>query len=272
MARFNVGDRVRCTSYSGINQRMVGRCGTIINIIGNIDNILVEFDEYISGHKGDFSDIKGEDGHCWWLDDYELEPYIGTLNKIVITTDGKTTTAKMYRDKTLVKVETTKCHPHDKFDFNVGARIAFDRLVGAKTEESPKGALKIEIGKKYKLNDYDKVTDHIGISRGTWEGIQSKGSVTIKNKTPQGNYVVDGGWCIAPEAFECEWVEPTYYNGKVVCVKTRLPIGLRKGKIYTFIDGTATNDWGSQVTRDRVVDFNDLVSRFPTVEWLEVVE
>lgn len=55
--------------------------------------------------------------------------------KIVITTDGKTTTAKMYRDKSVVKVETTKCHPDDRFDFTVGARIAFDRLVGKKKEE-----------------------------------------------------------------------------------------------------------------------------------------
>jgi hypothetical protein len=55
--------------------------------------------------------------------------------KIVITTDGKTTTAKMYRDKSVVKVETTKCHPDDRFDFMVGARVAFDRLVGEKKEE-----------------------------------------------------------------------------------------------------------------------------------------
>lgn len=59
-------------------------------------------------------------------------------DKIVITTDGKTTTAKMYRDKTLVKVQTTKCHPDDRFDFEVGARIAFDRLVGEKKEEPAK--------------------------------------------------------------------------------------------------------------------------------------
>lgn len=56
--------------------------------------------------------------------------------KIVITTDGKTTTAKMYRDKTVVKVETAECHPDDRFDFMVGARVAFDRLVGCKEEES----------------------------------------------------------------------------------------------------------------------------------------
>lgn len=55
--------------------------------------------------------------------------------KIVITTDGKTTTAKMYRDKTVIGVQTTKCHPDDRFDFKEGARIAFDRLVGEGKEE-----------------------------------------------------------------------------------------------------------------------------------------
>lgn len=56
-------------------------------------------------------------------------------NKIVITTDGCTTTAKMYRGKQLVEVQTTKCHPDDRFDFKVGAKIALDRLVGCKKEE-----------------------------------------------------------------------------------------------------------------------------------------
>lgn len=49
--------------------------------------------------------------------------------KIVITTDGKKTTARLYNDKECVKTATAKCSTDDEFDFEEGARIAFDRLV-----------------------------------------------------------------------------------------------------------------------------------------------
>ena len=61
-----------------------------------------------------------------------LEPV--NQNKIVITTDGITTTAKLYDGKTVVKIATAKCSPDDEFNFETGARIAFDRL----TLEIPK--------------------------------------------------------------------------------------------------------------------------------------
>lgn len=138
--------------------------------------------------------------------------------KIVITTDGKTTTAKMYRGKSVVKVETTKCHPDDRFDFMVGARVAFDRLVGEdEKKEAPKGTLKIEIGKKYKLKDYDKVSNHIGFSSENWRELQEEGAVTVRSKDRDGDYL-----CSTPkrtlvffshEAFECEWEEPISVNG-----------------------------------------------------------
>lgn len=55
-----------------------------------------------------------------------LIPYVD--NKIVITTDGKTTTAKMYDGKKLVNSAKAVCSPDDKFDFNIGAVMALERL------------------------------------------------------------------------------------------------------------------------------------------------
>lgn len=187
--KFKVGDVVIGNSY---NYPLTGK-GWVGKVTKVYDN-----GKFDARGKDRLTDL---DFRFLNLDPKDFNLYIKDQpTKIVITTDGKTTTAKMYRDKQLVEVQTTKCHPDDRFDFKVGARVAFDRLVGEKKEE------------------------------------------------------------------------PKYYNGKVVCVKTRVPCGLRNGKIYTFIDGTATNEWGGQVTSGRVIDFNDLVSRFPTVDWLEVVE
>lgn len=49
---------------------------------------------------------------------------------IVITSDGVTTTATRRIGKTIQVTATAKCNPGDTFDFEEGARIAFERLCG----------------------------------------------------------------------------------------------------------------------------------------------
>lgn len=49
---------------------------------------------------------------------------------IVITSDGVTTTATRRIGKTIQATATAKCSPGDAFDFDEGARIAFERLCG----------------------------------------------------------------------------------------------------------------------------------------------
>lgn len=49
---------------------------------------------------------------------------------IVITSDGVTTTATRRIGKTIQVTATAQCSPDDSFDFDEGARIAFERLCG----------------------------------------------------------------------------------------------------------------------------------------------
>ena len=70
-----------------------------------------------------------EDGGCWNWTDEMFSGLAVSRPKIVITTDGKTTTAKMYKGKKLLKAAESSCSPEDTFDFAVGAKIAFDRLM-----------------------------------------------------------------------------------------------------------------------------------------------
>ena len=49
--------------------------------------------------------------------------------KIVITTDGVTTTAKKYDGEKLIKEAKAVCSKDDTFDFDVGAKLAMDRLM-----------------------------------------------------------------------------------------------------------------------------------------------
>ncbi len=64
----------------------------------------------------------------------KVKSLVPHTEKIVITTDGKTTTATLYENDTKVKSASTKCSPDDKFDFAIGAKIAMDRLYPEKTE------------------------------------------------------------------------------------------------------------------------------------------
>lgn len=62
-----------------------------------------------------------------WFKSCEYEFELVDGEKIVITREGKTTIATLYRGDEKV-VATTRCAPEDKFDFMVGAKIALNRL------------------------------------------------------------------------------------------------------------------------------------------------
>lgn len=65
-------------------------------------------------------------------DDFKVGDRVRT-EKIVITSDGKTTLARLYENGEVTKTAEAKCSPSDKFDFAVGAKLAFERL-NEKTE------------------------------------------------------------------------------------------------------------------------------------------
>lgn len=72
-----------------------------------------------------------------WTDEMFESNY---SRKIVITTDGKETLARLYEDNKVIKKATAVCSPGDTFDFVTGAKIAFERLTGESdpVKEKPK--------------------------------------------------------------------------------------------------------------------------------------
>lgn len=68
-----------------------------------------------------------EDKGAWAWSDEMLEPFRD--EKIVITTDGVTTTAKKYDGKKIVKEAKAVCSKDDTFNFDVGAKLAMERLM-----------------------------------------------------------------------------------------------------------------------------------------------
>lgn len=72
----------------------------------------------------------------WYEDEFDLT--LVPLPKIVITTDGKTTLARLYDGKKIIKTAEAKCHPEDEFDFAIGANLAFERLMGFEPYAEPR--------------------------------------------------------------------------------------------------------------------------------------
>lgn len=67
------------------------------------------------------------EGSKWsWVD--EMFEGLAEQPKIVITTDGETTLARLYDGKRVVKRAEAKCSPSDAFDFMTGAKLALERL------------------------------------------------------------------------------------------------------------------------------------------------
>ena len=132
--KYKVGDKVRvrddleigkwysmnnCTFSDYVNSKMITFKGKEVTILA--DNC---FGMYL---------IKEDNGEWHWTDEM-FSGLATSLPKVVITTDGKTTTAKMYEGKKVLKTAKSQYSPQDTFDFAVGAKLALERV----TEKEPK--------------------------------------------------------------------------------------------------------------------------------------
>jgi len=132
--KYKVGDKVRVrddleigkwysmnnrTFSDYVNSKMITFKGKEVTILA--DNC---FGMYL---------IKEDNGEWHWTDEM-FSGLATSLPKVVITTDGKTTTAKMYEGKKVLKTAKSQYSPQDTFDFAVGAKLALERV----TEKEPK--------------------------------------------------------------------------------------------------------------------------------------
>ena len=199
--KYKIGDKVRVRQWNEMKKEfgldpwgdikcdhvftkdMREYCGRVFTVRNAFSRVY-----HLDGCKSDL-------GFWWGFSDDMLVPVID--KKIVITTDGKTTLARLYEDKKIVKTAKAKCAPEDEFDFIAGAKLAFERLTQNKIKK------------------------------------------------------------------------PTYYNGKVVCVKVINNAYYTVGKIYKFKDGRVRIDNGCTLpsgdpikSLDEWNDFNWTLARF----------
>ena len=126
MAKFKIGDKViakKNTPYSITDNGWKG----VVTYVCDSGNIFVKGPDIVSkigiGVNSKYFDL---DTEC--------------NQKIVITSDGKTTLARLYQNNSVVKTAKAKCSPDDEFDFEHGANLAYSRLMDLElvtAEEKP---------------------------------------------------------------------------------------------------------------------------------------
>lgn len=73
----------------------------------------------------------------------EWSDYKKNTNSVHIYTDGITTTAILKDGKKTIRTGQAKCSPDDAYDFNVGARLAFDKLMVVESVREVKRRAKV---------------------------------------------------------------------------------------------------------------------------------
>jgi hypothetical protein len=259
--KFKVGDKVRIVRNTGNSSKdkFVGKIVTI----GEVNPINLY--PYI---------LNPDNGWLWRDDDFEL---VVCQEKIVITTDGKTTTAVKYCEDGKKVTATAKCSPEDTFDFNVGAKLAMERLMEAVAPVISRG---FKVGDRVHVDKFNGTViciDYVGCLGVEFDdvpnhpGIHNCTAVPLKTGAT-GNYS-RCKWYYPDDLEHGEYV-PQYYNGKVVCVET-VPGNSNAytvGKIYEFVNGKMTDDYGVKTPMWRKITSFEDWEKYSYSKWLEIKE
>ena len=110
MSKFKVGDRVRV--------KRTGKIGTITRA-----------DDWRT-YPYKIAEDQGNEP----FGENELEQFETRREFFVIHRDGNTMTAEHRVNREIIKSAKATCNPSDTFDFDTGAKLAFDRLMGRKKQ------------------------------------------------------------------------------------------------------------------------------------------
>jgi len=121
MSKFKVGDKVRVKKSFVIKGCTLPSMRKYAGITGTITE--EEFGDYMIDSTG----------NLWWnVDSIEFvtEAEQPRREFIVIRRSGAETIAELRHDREVIKSAVATCSEKDTFDFDTGAKLAFDRLMG----------------------------------------------------------------------------------------------------------------------------------------------
>ena len=125
MSKFKKGNRVLVVGKNGIWNGF--RVGDTLEVIEDCDDPL----------------CRGiTDGKEQYVSDCDLA--LAGEERIVVTRKGNVTTARLYVGRNVVKSAEAKCSSKDEFNFETGAALALDRLLGREEKPEPEKLFPLE--------------------------------------------------------------------------------------------------------------------------------
>lgn len=151
-SKFKIGDKVKTHSERGRGVNGVAYVSSMDGYSGVIARI-----EDINGTNDNGVEkwfYRLENTPFYWHE--SLLEAVKNENKIVITMDGTTTRAAMYDGHKLIREAKAICSKDDTFDFETGAKIAFERLTAKPAVKAkPKRELKPLNTKIFVIDGYN---------------------------------------------------------------------------------------------------------------------
>lgn len=147
--KFKVGDKVRVVrNYVNRNERdaIIGMVG----VIKRIDTCVTKL-PYAVELREENTEYNNCSGHCrkiidYWCCDEMLELVRRKSNECIVIYRKDSDVIAL--DKRTGRKAVAKCSPDDEFNFNIGAKLAFERLEALEKQD-----------KEIKVGDYVKVVD-----------------------------------------------------------------------------------------------------------------
>lgn len=176
-----------------------------------------------------------------------------------VTTDGITTYAVLKEGDKVVNRAEARCSSSDTFDFETGAKIAFDRLFEKQVEEKSYTVIK---QKEYKRGDKVKIVDRW--SEGCHQNLDGKmdkwlGKImTVSSKYDLGTYKMleDTVWNWYPNAVEGKVFEPEEIKEKFKSYLLSAFTGSHLG--YIGDETIQTDEFGEKLKVGDVVALSSL--------------
>lgn len=130
MNKFTIGDRVKAINVSGVDRKVGLRNGDIgtIDRFGTYNNVaFVKFGRQLTAYEG--CQNLSDDG-TYRMYDRQLE-LVSEDPTIVIYRKDREVIVNLKEGNKVVKSVKARCNPSDTFDFEIGAKLAVSRLLGA---------------------------------------------------------------------------------------------------------------------------------------------
>ncbi len=239
--RFKAGDKVRVKKFK--------KRPSSWNSGGKMDHLMgkvVKIERVVSPAKGIYAVYDSKNDYDWFFREVDLEPVNET---IVIYSKEREVIAL---DKTTGDKAIARCNPADEYDFRIGAKLAFDRLMNGNKEN-----ITVEdMRKRLDLYCSNKSCSDCKLKAPT---CRCGRGVHFMTKDRAGNYTMNDSEIEG--AFNIVFgTAANLYNGKIIFTKGDSIF--KTGHIYEVNDGRINTEYGQVPEEEPFKDIEDVKDYF----------